>query len=64
MANKLGKLKDIEEELGWPLDILFKFKTFKNGIWFINKQGNLEHIDNDEVEEGIEIYLEDDKKTW
>lgn len=29
--NKLGKLEDIEEELGIPLEVLFK--ALKDGIW-------------------------------
>lgn len=42
-AEKLKRIENIEEELGCPLDVLFK--AFKNGIWFINKQDELEYID-------------------
>ena len=30
--NKLGKLEDIEQELGIPLEVLFK--ALKDGFWF------------------------------
>ena len=34
--EKLGKLEDLEEELGIPLEVLFK--ALKDGIWIINKE--------------------------
>ena len=41
--NKLGKLEDLEEQIGCPLEILVK--AIKNGIWFINEDDKLEYID-------------------
>ena len=40
---KLQCLEDIEEELGCSIEILFK--AIKNGIYFVNENNNLEHID-------------------
>jgi len=41
--QKLGKLEDLEEQLGCPLEVLVK--AIKNGIWFINEDDKLEYID-------------------
>ena len=41
--DKLGRLEDIEEELGIPLEVLFK--ALKDGIWFKNKNGKLRNVD-------------------
>ena len=38
VANKLGQLEDIEEELG--IDLITLFKALKNGIWFRNVVDN------------------------
>ena len=34
ITNKLGKLEDIEDELGCPLDVVFK--AARNGFWFMS----------------------------
>ena len=41
--QKLGKLEDLEQELGIPLEVLFK--ALKEGIWFKNKNGKLRNVD-------------------
>ena len=41
--NKLGKLEDIEQELGIPLEVLFK--ALKDGIWYRNDYYNPSQID-------------------
>ena len=41
--SKLGKLEDLEEQIGCPLEVLVK--AIKNGIWFINTKDELEYID-------------------
>lgn len=69
--NKLGKLEDLEEELGCPLEVIFK--ALKEGIYHNEK---LEHpvliLDEDSFKEnnlsllivGTIVYLKDYKKTW
>lgn len=39
--NKLGKLEDIEDELG--IDLITLFNALKNGIWLKNKDKSIEH---------------------
>lgn len=68
ICNKLGKLEDLEEEIGCPLEVVFKATT--NGI--IDFEGK-EHTvvlggyylfvtENDELIRGI--YLKNYQKTW
>ena len=71
--NKLGKLEDLEDELGCPLDVVFK--AIKNGIdgylelileydekdgWYFNAIWKY----NDFGDYGNILYLKDYKKTW
>lgn len=74
--NKLGKLEDLEEELGCPLEVVFK--ALKEGIWVEeynsfekhNVRGiglkGLEVIDNlcSYGECDFTCYYKDYKKTW
>lgn len=38
VADKLGKIEDIEEENG--VDLITLFKTLKNGAWFVDNRNN------------------------
>ena len=78
--NKLGKLEDIEEEIGCPLDVVFK--ALKNGIYFnfnrTSKEEFIEPIDLslklslggfyclyfEQWNDGYEVELAYYKKTW
>ena len=42
LYNKLGKLEDLEEELG--IDLITLFKMFKKEMVFKNKDGNETHV--------------------
>jgi len=71
LYNKLGKLEDLEEQIGCPLEILFR--ALIEGIYHNEK---FEHpllvLDEDNFKEnnfhlvvvGTIVYLEDYKKTW
>ena len=43
VMNELLQYKDLEEQLGCPLEVVIK--AIKNGIWFINTKNELEYID-------------------
>lgn len=73
--NKLGELEDIEDELGCPIDVVFK--ALLNGIWLSN--GIYEFIHDLEIgdfgldtisncifnySENDYVFLKDYKKTW
>lgn len=74
ITNKLGKLEDIEEELGIPLEVLFK--ALKDGIWtneYEKRDGRkiwLRNYDNKLILEVSNrfcfdvYYPEDYGKTW
>ena len=40
--NKLGRLEDIEEKLGIPLEVLFK--ALKDGFWVMTKEDGIEFM--------------------
>ena len=42
ITNKLSKLEDIEQELGIPLEVLFK--ALKDGIWCMTKEDGIEFM--------------------
>jgi hypothetical protein len=70
--QKLGKLEDIEEELGCPLEVVFKvllkkegIRTIKNNIYYVYKivrmsNGHLAF----ELELAQYFFLKDYQKTW
>lgn len=77
--NKLGKLEDIEDELGIPLEVLFK--ALKDGIFFYHKHYGIQYCNfvylcdggywrlsitnpRDDFESNLELGLEDYGKTW
>lgn len=45
IMQEYTKYKNIEEELGCPLDVLFR--AIKNGIYFVNENNELEYIDEE-----------------
>ena len=48
LYNKLGKLEDIEEELG--IDLITLFKALKNGFYYKKENKNIiEHISKDDL---------------
>lgn len=71
MLHKLGKLEDIEEQLGCPLEVVFK--ALENGIYTIDKTWyplvNM-HFENKnlycqaEFKNPIVVHIKDYKKTW
>lgn len=71
IINKLGKLEDIEEQLGCPLEVLFK--ALENGIYTIDKTWyslvNLYFSDRNlycqaKFKNSIVVHIKDYKKTW
>ena len=72
LYNKLGKLEDLEEQLGCPLDVVFKAtaqkKVFAGTCWL--GKLSLEYISKDNewwLTNGWTAYsvrLKDYKKTW
>lgn len=80
LKNKLGKLEDLQDELGCPLDVVFK--ALKEGIYFnfnmMLKEEFIEPIDLslrfslgefyclyfEQWNDGYEIDLKDYQKTW
>ena len=80
LCKKLGKLEDIEDELGCPLDVVFK--ALKEGIYFnFNRTSKEEFIEPNDLSlkfslggfyclyfeqwnDGYEIELAYYKKTW
>ena len=54
--NKLGKLEDIEQELGITLEVLFK--ALKDGIWLKNGFVNAKYITFYFKYKSLEIYLD------
>lgn len=71
--NKLGKLEDIEESLGCPLDVVFK--ALKEGIYIENEFGKMVNFKcrltykNEEIGWYFNIIdgyvlIKDHKKTW
>ena len=69
--SKLGKLEDIEEELG--IDLVTLFKALKDG-YYTNKtwgkeiekrNGSLEYLDGIVLDSGLDMVdLDDYGKTW
>jgi hypothetical protein len=63
--DKLGKLEDLEEQIGCPFDVIFK--ALQNGIWVKDKWQGIKHISPDELNISIrdddvilqELYYED-----
>ena len=45
--QKLGKLEDIEEEIGCPIDVVFK--ALKNGIYTLNRFGKMVHLTFEDI---------------
>lgn len=77
--NKLGKLEDLEEEIGCPLEVMLKVLKYgfydKYGKWYKDYDFNLKYDwllsnPNDKylIFDGEDIYFElklrDYKKTW
>lgn len=70
--NKLGKLEDLEEEIGCPLEVVIK--ALKEGIYYIYPNGNivlersfkLNHYSSGWclIKPKLNFKLEDYKKTW
>ncbi len=68
---KLGKLEDLEEQIGCPLDILVR--ALKDGVYYNENFDNpVLVLNEDNFEEnnfrliviGTTLYLKDYKKTW
>lgn len=63
--DKLGKLEDLEDELGCPLDVLEK--AMQNGI-YTNVYNGLcmvsRYKDTLVVSDDYAVYIKDYKKTW
>ena len=63
--NKLGKLEDLEEQIGCPLEVIAK--ASQNGIWVKDKWQGIKHISSDDLNISIrnddvifqELYYED-----
>ena len=53
ITNKLGKLEDLEEELGIPLEVLFK--ALKNGVYAKFEEGKI-------LETNIKLYYSCDNE--
>ena len=49
--NKLGKLEDIEEELG--IDLITLFKALQNGVWYKDYKDNDKIKFADDIEENM-----------
>jgi len=78
LKYKLGKLEDLEDELGCPLDVVFK--ALKNGIYeefgdllYDGENLKLHHIKKQgwglypiicDYDEAEAFFLKDYKKTW
>ena len=71
--NKLGRLEDLEEELGCPLDVVFK--ALQNGVYYEDVANCMRHMDADlhyNFEGDFVLYFDDEerllarnyKKTW
>jgi hypothetical protein len=69
--DKLGKLEDLEEQLGCPLEVFVK--ALKNGIYYDDKfehpvfildKDNFKTKDYHLLVTGTIVYLKDYKKTW
>lgn len=70
--NKLGKLEDLEEQIGCPLEVVFK--AIYSGIYYIYPNGNivlersfkLNHYSSGWclIKPKLNFKLEDYKKTW
>lgn len=71
LLNKLGKLEDLEEQLGCPLEVFVK--ALKNGIYYDDKfEYPVFILDKDNFKDknyhllvtGTIVYLKDYKETW
>lgn len=69
--NKLSNLEDLEDELGCPLDVVFK--ALKDGIYYANNSFTtvilrycepLKELYFDTIYTGVYFNLNDYKKTW
>ena len=71
--DKLGKLEDIEENLGCPLDVVFK--ALQNGVYYEDVANRMKYMVVDlhlNVEGEYVLYFDDEehlltknyKKTW
>lgn len=72
VTHKLGKLEDLEEQIGCPLEVVFK--AIYSGIYYIYPNGNivlersfkLNHYSSGWclIKPKLNFKLEDYKKTW
>ena len=70
--DKLGKLEDLEEEIGCPLDVVIKalkdgiYDIFPNGNMFLERSFTLKNYSTGWhlKKPKLEIPLENYKKTW
>ena len=70
--HKLGKLEDLEDELGCPLDVVFKAIKYGVRTKFLDRLNNVSLYYNEEYslvvfnDFGSNVYvkLKDYKKTW
>ena len=61
LMNKLGKLEDLEDELGCPLDVVFK--ALKEGIWFKSDDFITKNLEKD-LATRPRLYYSDDFKRY